>query len=119
MIKRSSVVFDTYWESDDTRVPKNEQQDFYGKCSLLYPAFVAFLKKKRARGDSSHDSVRRSLYDVVLFRDEDSESFKKRVFAAVTKRAHHEKVVPGMTSVSQYRIILDNAYAEAARAKKS
>lgn len=110
---------DVEWESSETRqMTKTEKEDFIGKCEIIYPTFVTFLKKKRAESDESHDVDRRALYDAVVFRATDNEFFAKKVLSAVARHAFEQKLMVGFTKVEQYFDILAAAHREACRARK-
>lgn len=107
------------WESFDTRkMSGSEKEDFIGKCEIIYPSFVAFLKQKRVEGDESHDVERRSLYDAVVFRLTDNEVFVKKVLLAVARHAFEQKLMAGFTKVEQYFDILSAAHSESSRVRK-
>lgn len=118
MLKRISVVRNIEWKCEDSRkLSKTEREDFLGKCQILFPAFVDFLKERRADDDESHDVLRRRLYDAINFRVTDSENFVKNVLGAVARRAFIQKIMPGLGEFEQYFDILSAAYKEARRAK--
>jgi len=119
MPQRVSVVRNVSWESEDTRgLSKSQKDDFRGKCELIYPAFINFLKLKRKEDDQSHDVIRRKLYDVLHFRHTDADIFIDRVLNAVAARAYDEKVVSGYTSKDIYYKIIIVAHKESVAAKK-
>lgn len=120
MHKRSSIVTDQSWLSDNTRTWGNsEKRDFINKCTLLYPAFIDFLHNSRQRGDESHDVVRRRLYDFIRFRKTDSAEFIDRVLSAVAHRAFDEKIMTAFTTIDQYLHLLKTAYDESRDASKN